>query len=531
MKFMETERNIKNYIRNFHKNYQKIFLISFVIINIAFLFHTINFMFGDHDWNYVKKTIQWNEGTFEGRPLHFVLQSIFFNGHILPILNNLLSFFFLTLSGIFLAKYWKIPKTTLNYTLFTIFIATQPYTLAWLFYAKDTLINLGLPFIAIISLLISEYAINTKGYKYHLLSIILMYFSVASYAPIINFYGVCILGKILLIYIQENKSFLQIVKNKIPTILDLILTLILFKITLIISLSTTGYNTQTIPLDYMYQKLIETATVMIKQFITPLPFMEYKYKILLLLLYLYGLFILLLKPEAKKIPFTLITTIAILFASKLSFFIADERGEILAEMENFAYVPRLDFYGLVYVYALGLAMVLKFAQKRVYKIGIILAILITFLSCVRDMYAQKVWKLGFDAEMKVTERIMSKIEQHKDFYPSYHYNILQIGSLSLRKNFYQKTIDEETSLDLLSTSYIPEFMSRISYNFYYPYNVFKDNAGINNISQKGRDFLLHKAQPFPSDNFMYIDGKTIIIVLSEEGLHKAHQKINNVIPK
>ena len=72
-------------------------------------------------------------------------------------------------------------------------------------------------------------------------------------------------------------------------------------------------------------------------------------------------------------------------------------------------------------------------------------------------------------------------------------------------------------------------MSRISYNFYYPYNVFKDNAGINNISQKGRDFLLHKAQPFPSDNFMYIDGKTIIIVLSEEGLHKAHQKINNVI--
>ena len=79
MKFMETERNIKNYIRNFHKNYQKIFLISFVIINIAFLFHTINFMFGDHDWNYVKKTIQWNEGTFEGRPLHFVLQSIFFN--------------------------------------------------------------------------------------------------------------------------------------------------------------------------------------------------------------------------------------------------------------------------------------------------------------------------------------------------------------------------------------------------------------------------------------------------------------------
>lgn len=525
MKFIETEAVIKKSMIKFYKDYQKIFLIAFIIINVAFMFHTINFMFGDHDWNYIKISSKWNEGAFEGRPLHFILQSIFFRGQVLPILNNLLSFLFLTFSGIFLAKYWQIPKTTFNYTLFTVFIATQPHTLAWLFYAKDVLINLALPLIAVVSLIIGEYATNTKKYKYHFLSIFLMYFAYASYAAIINFYGVCVLGKIMFLYINKEQSFLKTIKQNIFILIDLLIALVLFYITLYAFPSSSGYNTKIIPLEYVIPKIIETTYVMFKQFTIELPFMGYKYKLLLLVLSVYGLIAIIYEAGLKKLPIIILITLATLFASKLAYFIADERGEILAEMENFAYVPRLDFYGLVYVYAQGLASILKYTQRIPYKIGIVLGILSIISACVMDIYAQKVWKFGFDAEMKINERIISKIEQHNSFYPTERYQLLQIGSLSMRKNFYQEATNEYTSLDLLSTSYTPEFMSRIAYNFYYPYDIFVDNTGIQNLSEKGKIFLLNKAKPFPSDDCIYIDGKIIIIVLTKEGLQKAKQKI------
>ena len=205
---------------------------------------------------------------------------------------------------------------------------------------------------------------------------------------------------------------------------------------------------------------------MFEQFITILPFMEFKYKLLLLVMSLFAMVLILYKAKVTKAPICILLLLGILFSSKLAFFIADERDQILAEMENFAFVPRLDFYGLVYVYAFALACILQYSKKKIYKTGIALVCVITFMSFVRDMYAQKVWKLGFDAEMKAHERIVSRIEEHPLFYPSRQYRLLQIGSLSLRENYYKKDKREITSLDLLSTSFTPEFMSRIVYNFY-----------------------------------------------------------------
>ena len=144
MNYLEIEKKLINWYKNIPQYMKKSFIISFILINVAFLFHTTNFMFGDHDWLYVRGQTYWKEGTFEGRPLHFVLQSILFSGQILPLLNNLFSFAFLAISSIMLAKYWKVKASTFNYTLFATFIAVIPYTLVWLYYAKDALINLSL---------------------------------------------------------------------------------------------------------------------------------------------------------------------------------------------------------------------------------------------------------------------------------------------------------------------------------------------------------------------------------------------------
>lgn len=505
--------------------YKNAFLWAFVLINLAFLFHTANFMFGDHDWNYIRMPNYWSEGAFEGRPLHFVLQSVLFGGEVLPVLNNLFSFAALSISGILLARYWQVPFSTFNYALFATFAAVLPYTMVWLFYAKDTLINLSLPLIGVTALLLAEVSVEHKKPLWHLGAVALFYFAFASYAAMINFFGVCALGGILTSYLIKKEPLWNIIKKNLPLIADIIIALVLFKLTISFLPLTSDYNTGTIPPEYLAEKLKQTLRAMFAQFITPLPFMEQKFKLLLALLFITGALAAFFRGGVSRIPAALVLLLALLFSSKFAFFIADERGKILAEMENFAFVPRLDFYGLAYVYALGLAWVLSALENKAKKAGIILAVIITFMAIVRDVYAQKVWKFGFDAEMKAHERIVSRLESRPDFYPARKYRLLQIGSLALRENYYLKTQNEETSLDLLSTSFTPEFMSRIVYNFYYPEDIFYDNASAEALSPAGKTWLITKARPWPLADSIYIDGDIVIIVLTETALNKARAQL------
>ena len=518
MKYQEIENNVKTWFKNINPVYTKAFLFAFILVNIAFLFHTVNFMFGDHDWLYVRSPNYWSEGAFEGRPLHFVLQSIFFDGHVLPILNNIFAFAALTLSGLLLARYWQLPATILNYTLFAGYVAVLPYTMVWLFYAKDLLINLSLPLIAISGLVLADREYTKKRW-YHLLAIALFYFAFASYVAIVNLLAVCLIGKIFVEYIAK-KSFIKVVRAKIPAMMDMVIALVLFKCTLAFLSLSSDYNTKMVSLDYLPEKLIETLTVMFTQFVVPTPFMEPKYKYLLLAVCIAGVGCALKKGGIKKLFLGIIFVLGMLFASKLAFFIADERGQVLAEMENFAFVPRLDFYGLAYVYAFGLVLLLSYYPKKWKKATLGLVMVIIFMSMVRDVYAQKVWKLGFDAEMKAHERIVGRLEQMPDFRAGRKYRLLQIGSLSLRKNYYREVTGEATSLDMLSTSFTPQYMSRIVYNFYYPEDIFYDNATVSDLSEKGREFLKN-AKVYPSLGSIFIDGDIVIMVLTEEGLAKA----------
>ena len=521
MRYLELENTIKSKIKKLDTRYLKAFGIAFGIVNIVFLFHTVNFMFGDHDWNYIRSGTYWNEGSFEGRPLHFILQCIFFNGHFLPILNNLISFALLVLGGIVLAKYWKLPLTTFNYAVFTTFFAVLPYTLVWLYYAKDTLINLSLPLICVGALLCAEKQGLKERWLWHIGAVVLMLFSFSSYAAVINLYGVCLVGKMLIEY-AEGKTFADIIKSKLATVGDILIALLGYKIIISFSSLTSDYNTQIVSLDYLPTKLIETLQVMLTQFVTPLPFMEYKFKLLLMLITILGGCGLIYKAGIKKAPLLVLGLIGMLFASKIAYLIAEERGQILAELENFAFVPRLDFYGLALIYTFGARLSLEFYHhKYAQKVIGTLLVVITFMSCVRDVYAQKVWKLGFDAEMKAHERIVSRLEETPSFFADRKYRLLQIGSLALRKNYYHKDNKEVTSLDLLETSYTPEFMSRIVYNFYYPTDIFYDNAVVSQLSKKGQDFIRNSAEAWPSQKSIYIDGDIVIIVLTEDALEKA----------
>ena len=117
----------------------KAVLISFLIINFAFLFHTLNFMWGNHDVKFIKEELLFSSGLFEGRFTQFIPYRLLTGGQILPLLNNLLGFAFLTAALWLLAKYWNIKKSLAGYIVFISFFATQPYTLSWMYFTFITI--------------------------------------------------------------------------------------------------------------------------------------------------------------------------------------------------------------------------------------------------------------------------------------------------------------------------------------------------------------------------------------------------------
>ena len=108
-----TEFDLSAYLIKTYKNiptiYKKTFWTVFIVLNIVFAFHTINFFWSNHEWPLMKGHISptnfWWEARFTETLLYFLMDF-----KILPVLTNLFSFFGLSLSVVLLAIYWNIPK-------------------------------------------------------------------------------------------------------------------------------------------------------------------------------------------------------------------------------------------------------------------------------------------------------------------------------------------------------------------------------------------------------------------------------------
>ncbi len=105
--------NLEKFVIDWWKNLdscaKKSFIWMFSIINIVFLWHTVTFFFGNHDWGHVRYGINIGWSMFDGRWGAGILQQVV-AGEIFPVLNNLFCFSGFCFAMIALAKYWKLPN-------------------------------------------------------------------------------------------------------------------------------------------------------------------------------------------------------------------------------------------------------------------------------------------------------------------------------------------------------------------------------------------------------------------------------------
>ena len=494
-------------------------LISYIIINLAFLFHSLNFMWGNHDVKFVKEQLFLNSGLFEGRFTQFIPHFILTNGQILPILNNLIGFLFLTLGLWLLAKYWNVPQTRLNYILFIAFFSTQPYTLSWLYFTFITISCLLWVFVAILGLYISSF-INQSANKITLstIAVLCFYLTLGGYPPIINTYAVCMAGKVIISYLYEKKSIKDIFNTLKYTILNLIIAVILYKITLVFITPDNVYNLELSPIKDMPQKFLSSLKISFSQFFVSQPFMGKGYKITLFIMSLSAIIMSLFTPKTiKQKALTLLFIIGIIWSTALTTFLVVPHTE---------YVSRIDFYGYAFLYAFFLSLLLHSKYKLSQSLALIFMLILIPLNILNDYHALKIWKQGFDSEIQILDRVIERVENHPNFNPKIKYRYYQIGDISLRPNYYNHN-HEKDDVFLLSLPYLANWQGTRLLEFYSPFKYINHDITIlpSDITPDVYDFFINHAQPWPHKNSIFIKNDFIIIIYHHQSLQEFKDKI------
>ena len=592
---------LSNRLKNTDRPFWSAFVAAFTALNILFLFHSAHYLFGDHDWQYVKSGVPLTAGLFEGRFTQFILINLLTRGEILPIVNNLTGFAGYSLGLALLARYWQLPHNKQAYILFALFGAVTPYILSFMYFAFLILPVLTWSAFVIGGMLIAEKGLSIK---HTLTSAILFTLALGGYPPIINLIATALATRLLLSLLPlpshceaaccrgnlnpqghtppashceaTPSSPVSILKTTLP---PLLISLIAYKL-ILIYLTRTGainssyYNLQTTPIAEWGSKTILVLKDLFRQFTATLPFIPASYKAATATLTLLALLATLTKrqtppqtslhahtplmrpsplsvshceeslpplsvrhceeslpplsvshceeaiadvaistnkgtPTPNILPSLLFAAIPL--AALATLFISTSTAET-------EFSPRIDFFGLNYVYMAMLALTLRSPQKWIRNLAHSTAILTIIISANQIFEAQKVWKLGFDAEQSLYRRILKRHEQSPQFNPHGRYIIVQAGSPSFRHKYYH-TPHTYASDDLLNISYTPGMNAGVMWNYLSPTD-YADTTSYTYTFQPdaAAKAALRHAAPYPAANSTATGTYWLLTILTPESL-------------
>lgn len=505
---------------DFIKNWSVVTVITLLCYS-PFL---INFIWGNHDWWWIKDHTPFSSGVFEGRFAQFILPTILFSGNILPILSAATGLLLYSLCTILLLKLWQAPQHNLFNTIIGTSIVTAPYTISWFYFAFLTLSCLSWPLVIISAFLLFNH--KTKYFTNIWLATILFVLTLGGYPPAINMIGTIFFTLILKDLCLKGLTVKSLIKKYIPHIISLLCATLIWLFILYLlkkyNLQQNTYNTVSIDLKTLPSKSYFCLKAALQQFTTTTSFISYFYKYITLCLVLAAfieLFINLPK-KTSSICFFVISILGLLLASVTTLLVAQNTAYVLDE-------PRIEFFSLPYIYAFSAYILLNKKNYFIQNLTIILLCLIILHNINTTAYASKIWLLGFKAENAYAERFISRLEEHTSFRPQTNqYTFIQGGTLNFRKNYHIPQKDEKTDSYTLTAPYIPWHLPYKAYTFYYPYLFVAQDFDIywSFVSPNAFDltpnvikYITNSARPWPNKNATYISPSLIILTLTSEG--------------
>jgi len=494
--------------------------VGYLIINFAFLRHTFDFMWGNHDVLFVKERLLLDSGLFEGRFTQFILPVFLTDGQILPVVTNLLGFLFLVLGLWILAKYWQVPKSVLDYAVFIAFFGVMPYTLSWLYFTFITISCLAWVFFAALGLYLSAKAGESRHkFLLNAVAVLCFYLPLGGYPPVINMFAVVFLGRLALEASFNLMGIKDLWKRYKYSVFNMLLALVLFKGSLFIFKPDAVYNLEMTPVADLPEKFFMCFKIAFNQFVTATPFMERGYKLWLMLMCVFGgIGAFCIKKDVWQKVVAAGLIFGAVFSTTLTTFLAVAHTE---------YVSRIDFYGIGFLYLLGLAFLLKHKMKFFCSLGLVFAGVGIFLSIVNDYRALNVWKKGNEAEFLILDEVTERIERQPQFKRGKKYRFYQIGDIALRDRYYHGSFDKD-DVFLLSLPYLAMWQGGRLLEFYMPYAYVDHELPLlpSDITPEVYEFFMNKARPWPDAHSVFVNDDIIIVVYHAGELDLFREKIS-----
>ena len=508
------------------QNWLWLYLAAF----LAYLPFIFNFVWGNHDWIWIKEKTPLLSGVFEGRFSQFILQNFLFEGNILPILTCMSALAFFTASAVLLLKLWHIPPKRCPYILLGLYLACTPYTLSWLYFSFITLSCLSWTFVVIFAYFLLEHVPHARRpHLYISAAIILFILALGGYPPVINLIGVVFFTLILNDLCFKSLTAHSIVRKYRLHAAAILTSIVFFGIVIFLlqkyNLQYGTYNTAGISFSDIPEKIALCIKAGIGQFFTTTSFIPASYKYFGFFLFLLSLCLLwagLPKHPANIFLFFLSGT-GLILSPTLTFFASENTNYVL-------YEPRIDFFGLPYIYIFAASVLWRAKEALLRNLTLFLLSALIFGNIKTISYAAKIWTQGFKAEMSFAERVLSRLEESTHFSPAKKYTFLQSGTLDFRSRFATKDTDVKHDVYTLTAPYISWHLPAKAYQFYYPQDFVSADFDVywSYISPQAVAitpglirYLSGKARPWPDIRALYTAPGTIILTVTSEGNARA----------
>ena len=482
-----------------------LFFSVFVTLNIIFMYYTTTFFIGNHDWDWVKGTTQvlsLSTGMFEARFGKFILNVFLFSGHVFPILNNLVSFMLLSLGAVLLTKYWKIEKNIHKFIV-SISFCVSPFILGWLYFPINILGNFSaIPLVVGGLILIEKEKILPK-----IIAILFFILALGVYPSTMEM--IFIVFFVRQIILKETN-----IRKVLKSFSTIILSLAIFKLLLIVLahyhlIIANYYNIELNSIDDIIKKIPDFIKLFFSQLWTTIPFFPRMLK--LTGITIIALALLTSIKNKKNIIFWFIICGVTILSSVLT-----------PNMNETALMPRVNFYGLNFLYTGSIAILLS--KKAIWRnFGYLFGLFYLVLSINESIYAQKVWHLGKISETNLVMRITNRIEEQITIPPL---TPILTDEISLRPRYYDAKYDK-TSPYILERSFVVRHIPSGMFNFYAPNTLFYSSSQIRELTPELYNYLKTVDTSWPNDKGLYIDENYAIIMSTRKGI----ESIKAQLPK
>lgn len=520
------------FFKNINPLYYKTFIACFIAMNIVFLYHTVHFIWGNHDWGFVKYGLGWFGAVWGGRLTENFFAKTLFGGDVLPLFYNFFNFATFSIGAVLLCVLWKIPKNLFSYLTVSLLLVLTPYTLSWLFMVN--MIHFALPAIVFGGMLLALKAgeENQKNRTVlNSLSVFMILYAFFAYPPVLSTITVVFSGMCLMECFYEEKKIREIFFKFRYIIANVVVSGLIFKISLKIlpflsdSVDAKAYMTQNVGISAFFKGIIPTFKSVFLQFVVTQPFLDFNYKMLWLILMAVSVATLAYsafdrKLDKRTVLFSLLFFLLTICASQTTVFLSLDKGIMFS--------TRIAMFGLLFLYVFLYAVIIRQKGNMFRNLGFIFFILIALGGVSRNVNAQKIWKLGFDAEKANILSIAHEIESHPAFDPGKKYIYVAFGRQhSFREDYYFEDYDLPDER-MLNYPFTPDWVPHVPLQFFARknyiengYSIFKGCLTPKNIQDGLNNDLADfkaNAKPWPAQGSVLVNDKYIAVMFDRESL-------------